>query len=248
MLFTFFMSALVSRTVFERLPHLEDEVAYLFQAKLFARGDAVIESPQPQRAYWQPFVVDYKPTGNRFGKYTPGWPLILAVGVNLGQAWLVNAWLAGLTVALVYRLGREIFTPDVGVIAAALTAFSPFALLLNATLMGHTAALFFTTLFLYAYWRMEQQGRGRLRWGALAGLALGIVVITRPLTALGVAAPLVLWSGVRLILPFVRDGILAIRRTRRSVFFSAIPIFSTIGKPAHSRVMRSITKQTPTLR
>jgi hypothetical protein len=196
--FSIFMSAIASRTVFERLPHLEDEVAYRYQARIFAHGDLVIDSPQPRRAYWQPFVVDFANTGKRFGKYTPGWPSLLAVGEILGQPWVVNAFLAGLTIALVYRLVREIFNPETGVIAAALTAFSPMALLLNATLMGHTAALCFTTLFLYAYWRMER-GRQALRWGIVAGIALGLVVINRPLTALGVAAPFVAWSGIRLI-------------------------------------------------
>ncbi len=196
--FSVFMSVLVSRTVFERLPHLEDEVAYLYQAKIFARGDLVVETPHPRRAYWQPFVVDYSPTGNRFGKYTPGWPALLSIGVNLGQTWVINAFFAGLTVALVYRLGREIFNPDVGVIAAALVVFSPMAMLLNASLMGHTAALCFTTLFMYAYWRMGK-GRQAQRWGTLAGIALGMVVVSRPLTALGIALPFVMWSGARLL-------------------------------------------------
>src|SRR5262245_30054222 len=80
-LFSMAMSALVSRTVFERLPDLEDEVAYLFQAKTYARGELVIPSPQPSRSFWQPFVVDYQATGNRFSKYSPGWPALLTLGV-----------------------------------------------------------------------------------------------------------------------------------------------------------------------
>src|SRR5512134_909669 len=99
--FSFFMSALVSRTVFERLPHLEDEMAYLFQARTLARGQAVIESPEPRRAFWQPFVPDR--AGKRFGKYSLGWPLLLAPGAAIEQPWVVNALLSGLTVALVYR-------------------------------------------------------------------------------------------------------------------------------------------------
>jgi hypothetical protein len=196
--FSIFMSALVSDRVFERLPHLEDEVAYLFQAKTYAGGHLTIDSPQPRRAYWQPFVVDYQPTGQRFSKYTPGWPALLTIGILLNQPWVINAFLAGLTVALVYRLGREIFSPDTGLIAAALTAFSPMMLLLNGTLMGHTAALFGATLFYYAYWRVER-GRRALRWGVVAGLALGLIVATRPLTAIGIAAPFVLWSGIRVL-------------------------------------------------
>jgi 4-amino-4-deoxy-L-arabinose transferase-like glycosyltransferase len=198
--FAIFMSALVSRTVFERLPHLEDEMAYLFQARVFAHGEVVIDSPPNRQAFWQPFVVDYQDTGKRFSKYTPGWSALLAVGIALGQGWVVNAFLSGLTVAVIYRLGREVFNADVGLIAAALTAFSPMALLLNATLMGHTAALFFTMMFMYAYWRMERKGaRYHLLWGALAGLMLGLLVVNRPLTAVGIVAPFIVWSAMRVL-------------------------------------------------
>jgi hypothetical protein len=200
--FSFAMSAWISRAVFDRLPHLEDEMAYLYEARIIAGGHLVIDSPEPRQAYWQPFVVDYN--GNRFGKYTVGWPAQLAVGMLLGQPWVMNAFFAAMTVALVYRLGREIFSPDVGVFAAALTAFSPMALLLNSTIMGHTSALFAATLFMYAYWRIER-GRQPLRWGILAGLALGLLVTNRPLTAIAVAAPFVAWSGVRLLRTLIAD-------------------------------------------
>jgi len=212
--FSMAMSALVSRTVFERLPHLEDEVAYLFQAKTYARGNLVVDIPEPRRAYWQPFVVDYLPTGERFSKYTPGWPVLLTVGVLLGQPWIINALLSGLTVALTYRLGREIFNADVGVIAAVLTAFSPMALLLNGTLMGHTAALFGVTLFFYAYWRIEKR-RYALRWGIVAGAALGLIITTRPLTAIGIGAPFIAWSLLRLALSIIRSDDVGAQRDRR---------------------------------
>lgn len=198
--FSFFMAAFISRTVFERLPHLEDELTYVFQARIFARGDVVVDVPTPRRPFWQPFVVEYEPQGTRFGKYSPGWPALLALGIVLGQMGFVNAAAAALNVALVYRLGREVFNPDVGVIAAALTAFSPMALLLNGSLMGHTTALCCFTLFMYAYWRLSRRGcRHPLRWAALAGLALGLLIVNRPLTAVGVTLPFVLWSGLRVL-------------------------------------------------
>jgi 4-amino-4-deoxy-L-arabinose transferase-like glycosyltransferase len=193
--FAFFMSAHLSRTVFERLPHLEDEVAYLFQARVFARGDIVIETPNPRRAYWQPFVVDHE--GLRFSKYTPGWSALLSPGVNLGQTWVINAFFALLTVALVYRLGSNIFNRDVGLIASGLTAFSPMALLLNSSLMGHTAALLFTTLFILAYRQIEKTHS--IRWGLIAGFSLGFVVTLRPLTAIGIGTPFIAWSVIRVI-------------------------------------------------
>jgi 4-amino-4-deoxy-L-arabinose transferase-like glycosyltransferase len=188
---------------------------------LLARGQVVIDSPQPSRPFWQPFVLDF--SGKRFGKYPLGWPGMLALGVLMGQTWVVNALLAATTVALTYRLGREIFNPDTGVIAAALVSFSPMALLLNGTLMSHTAALFTTTLFLYAYWRMEHQTdtknrvstghnvgtpfwasvrlrQAGLSWGIIAGVALGLTIINRPVAGLALALPFVVWgSGVRIV-------------------------------------------------
>jgi len=209
-LFSFFMAALVSRTVFERLPHLEDEIAYLFQAKVFAGGQVAVPIMQPARGYWQPFVVDYAPTGLRFSKYPPGWSAALALGVAAGQGWIINALAAALAVALVYRLGTSVFSRDVGLIGAALVAFSPAALLLNGTLMAHSLALAYASAFMWGYWRMEQAStRGRLAWGwgALCGLVLGLMIVTRPSPALALALPFVAWSGARLLLHLWQAGI-----------------------------------------
>jgi hypothetical protein len=191
----FGLSLMVSRVVFERLPHLEDEVAYLFQAKVFARGQVTAPLYEPARAYWQPFVIEHE--GVRFGKYPPGWPALLALGVGLGLAAWVNAALSAVNVALVYRIGRDIYGPDAGLIAAVLLTFSPMALLLNATLMSHTAALTCALVFMWAYRRMSWAGGWR--WGAAAGLALGLLTINRPLSAVAVAVPFIAFSGVRVL-------------------------------------------------
>jgi hypothetical protein len=196
--FAFGMSALIHFTVFEGLPHLEDELAYLYQARIFGGGHATIETPRPATAYWQPFVVDYGATGRRFGKYTPGWPAMLALGVLVGQLWLVNATLSALTVALVSLLGSGIYGAQVGALAALLVAFSPAALLLNATLMSETASLFWATALLYSYWRMERDQSGLL--GPVGvGVSLGALASTRPLSAVAIGLPLFVHSGARLL-------------------------------------------------
>lgn len=234
--FAFFMAAWVSRVVFERLPHLEDEVAYVFQARVFARGDFMLTTPEPRRALWQPFVLDDRNTGNRFSKYTPGWSLALAIGEAWGQAWWVNAVMAALAVALVYRLGAEIWNEDVGLVASALVAFSPAALLLNATLMAHTAAFLYTCAFVYAYWRIER-GKHMLVWGTLAGLMLGLLVITRPATALAVSAPFVAWSGVRLLRDFVRlrDWRLSLRQVSPLLVLAGITLLLSRVTPLYNQ-------------
>ncbi|HVO43127.1 MAG TPA: glycosyltransferase family 39 protein [Aggregatilineales bacterium] len=196
--FTFVAADFVSKTVFERLPHLEDEFGYLFQAKIFARGQAwvVRANDDPVKYFWQPFVLQPETAVDgvykRFGKYTPGWPLLLSFGVIVGQWWVVNAFLAMLAVALTYRLGKEIFDESVGVVSALLLAISPMALLLNGTLMSHISAMFMAALFVYGYWRVTRGKRGRFAWAVVAGLAIGWVAATRPLTAVAIAAPVAL--------------------------------------------------------
>ncbi|MCS6835458.1 MAG: glycosyltransferase family 39 protein [Anaerolineae bacterium] len=224
-LFSFFMAALVSRAVFERLPHLEDEIAYLFQARVFARGHVAVPIMQPTRGYWQPFVVDYAPTGLRFSKYPPGWSAALALGEAAGQGWIVNALAAALAVVLVYRLGLEVFSRDVGLIGASLTAFSPAALLLNGTLMAHSVSLACASAFMWAYWRMERANehqRPAWSWGAACGVLLGLLAITRPSPALALALPFAAWSGARLLRYAWRDGVAAAWRRLAPLLILAV--------------------------
>src|SRR5260221_5793036 len=203
--FTLAAGVVINRTVFERLPHLEDEFGYLYQAKIFAGGHAyAVRDPEdPGAQFWQPFVIQPETQSDgvlkRFDKYTPCWPLLLTFGVLLGTPWLINPMLAMLSVALVYRLGREIFEESVGIVSAALLAICPMALLLDATLMSHVPAMFMAIVFVYGYWRMTRAGKGRYRWAALSGLALGLMLSTRPLSAAAIAVPVILHALARLL-------------------------------------------------
>lgn len=230
-LVSFFLSLTISRHTFNRLPHLEDELAYLYQAQVFARGDLVVESPVPARPLWKPFVVDYA-NGNRFSKYTPGWSAWLAVGVLVGEPWVINAFFGMLTVILIYKLGRVVFNPDVGLVAALLLTFAPIAMLLNATIMSHTSALFFATLFMYAYWRFSVPVlpmRKNLLWGAVAGFALGMMIVNRPLSAIAIAAPFVVWSIIRLGRALFKDRQQFLRTLYPLVLLGAIALILAAG-------------------
>jgi hypothetical protein len=197
-LFAFLMSAHFSRVVFERMPHLEDEVAYHFQAQVFARGQLVIDSPSPRMAFWRPFLIDREVNGQevRSSKYTPGWSMALALGIAMGQGWVINAFFAMLAVALVYRISADIFGRDTGLIASVLVAFSPAALLLNATLMAHTVAFCYGLFFIWAYMQIEK-GQHVYRWAIAGGIVLGMMLLTRPASTVAIALPFVAWSGVK---------------------------------------------------
>jgi hypothetical protein len=242
---SFFLNAHINRTVFERLPHLEDELAYLYQARIFAGGNVYIGSPDLRVALWQPFVIDED--GKRFSKYTPGWSAILALGVVLGAPWWINITLGAATVALVYRTGEEIFNADVGLIAAFLLTFSPMFLLLNGSLMGHTAALFAAALFTYTYWRIEQEKRA-VGWSILAGVALGLLIANRPLTAIGVTTPFVAYSLLRLAYTLFRSPRLLLPRLLPLTLMTGIALVFALSVPLYRyAVVGDITTNTYTL-
>jgi 4-amino-4-deoxy-L-arabinose transferase-like glycosyltransferase len=199
-LLAFAAAALMAWFVTERLPHLEDEITYLFQARTYARGALWAPAPQTRRAFFTPFVVNIK--GRWLGKYAIGWPLVLAVGERLGAGWLVNPLLGALTVVLIFLLARDLFDGQVGLIAGLLALTSPFFLIQSSTYMSHAAAALWATLLAYALLQVDRSheaGRPTWGWAVVGGLALGWLTLTRALTAFAVTLPYVLWLLARAV-------------------------------------------------
>ena len=194
----FIVTASVSDDIFESIPHIEDEFAILWQAEVMADGEITMESPRDPKAFLVPFVVDYE--GQRFGKYLPGWPAALSLGARFDLQWLINPLFAALSIWLVYRIGSTIINPWVGLVSAGLMLSSPMFLMLSGTLMSHNFSLFLTATFSLVWLKLFPL-RSRHEYGGkrhegllivLAGLSMGLLVITRPLTALGVSIPFIL--------------------------------------------------------
>ncbi len=226
----FLTSALVTQRVYDAIPHIEDEVAYVWQAKALIEGHLTVPSPPHSNSYLVPFIVDYN--GERFGKYPPGWPAMLAVAISVGARAWINPLLAGLGVWLTYLLGKRVFSTFVGLLAAGLTVTSPFFLMNSGSLLSHPFGLVLSSLFvlgwLGSFWddrpgnEVEHPGHTRKQWfyTLLSAFSLGVLILTRPMTALAVAVPFgihglfVLFSGdararLRLIV-FSLIGILAV--------------------------------------
>ncbi len=183
----------LNRVVFEGLPHTEDEVAFLFQAATLARGYLVAPAPPLPEAFWIPFVLVRD--GMWFGKYPPGYPLVLALGVLVGYPPLVNALAAAFSVVLIVALAHRIYDQTTGLLAGTLLVISPFFLLQAASFMAHTVCLALTLLFVFSF-AISLERPTILR--ALPGaLAIGLLVLARPLTALGVTLPFILWAAWR---------------------------------------------------
>jgi hypothetical protein len=188
-LITILVTYYVTVYYFEGIPHLEDEIAYVWQARAIAEGKLTVASPPQPKSFLVPFVVDYN--GRRFGKYPLGWPVVLAIGIRLGVRSLINPLLAGFGVWLTYRLGKKVFGESVGIIAAALTLSSPFFLMNSGTLLSHPFGLVLSTAFALAWIEGfgERDAPRRALPTVVAGLLLGVLALTRPFTALAVAFP-----------------------------------------------------------
>ena len=188
-LVTILVTFYVTNEYFEAIPHLEDEIAYVWQARAIADGNLAVASPPQAESFLVPFVVDHN--GIRFGKYPLGWPILLGIGVRLGIRSLVNPLLAGLGVWLTYRLGKKIFGETVGIIASILTLTSPFFLMNSGSLLSHSFGLVLSLSFALSWIDsfIEPDNKNRKLTVVVAGFTLGVLALTRPLTAIAVAFP-----------------------------------------------------------
>ncbi len=183
--------------VLGNIPHTSDEVAYQFQARAYAQLRLGFPPPVPM----EPFAFVHLTTdgGIWHGIMNPGWPLILAGGYALGLPWLVGPLLAGLTLPVLQGfLRRAGAAPAVSGLTLWALALSPFTVFMAATYLAHTASLFLFAVFLWG-WVVAFEER-RALGGMVAGLALALGILVRPLDALVVSLPfglLLAWQAIR---------------------------------------------------
>ena len=182
---------IISIYVFEQMPHVEDEMAYVWQAEAFAKGKLTMPSPPDAPSIMIPFVVDYH--SQRFSKYPFAWSLVLAFGLLLNARAWVNPIFAGICVWLTYRLGKKLFDARVALLAAFLTLVSPFFIFRAGMLFAHPWALFLSLSFVLAWLdsvaAREEDSIPAWITVSVAGISLGVMALTRPLTAVGLAIP-----------------------------------------------------------
>jgi 4-amino-4-deoxy-L-arabinose transferase-like glycosyltransferase len=204
------LSSWVSYDVYDGLAQLEDEYAYLWQARLAVNGDLKIPSPPQAEAFVIPFVIDYQ--GERFGKYPLGFPVVLSMGERFGVVRLINPLFAGLVVWLTYRLGEKLLNRKAGLLAAGLTTISPLFLTYTGSILSHTWGLVLSLTLAISWLDITDPNYPHQRanvpgWLPMwtAGLSLGVLVLSRPWTAIGVAIPfalhglMLLWRSPKMV-------------------------------------------------
>ena len=175
---------------YEQHPHVPDEVVYLTHASFFANGVLTMPAPPVPDAF-ETYLM-WVQEEEWFPVPPPGWPMVLAVGTFFGVPWMVNPVLAGVNILLAYLLLQALYSRKTARLAILLLAVSPWYLFLGMSFMTHMFTLTCTLLAtLGVAWT---QRTNQMRWSWLGGLALGMIVLIRPLEAIAMAGLLGLWS------------------------------------------------------
>lgn len=198
-LFVFVFCSLFARFEFGGIPHVYDEIAYQFQARIFALGKTWVPSACNREAFDFPHVIN---NGKWYSQYPPGFPLLLIPGVMFGAPWLISPLLAGLSIFLFFKIGEELYGRRVGLWSALLGAASIWHLLMSSTMMAHTACMFFVAIFLLfgARWVRSPS----IKNAALAGLGWGMGFLIRPYSMVALSLPFLVFAGLRCLKDFRR--------------------------------------------
>lgn len=184
-LLSFLQFLLVHFVLLQGFANSGDEQAFLFQARLFSRGQLYVEDPiydraNPLNKYVAADAMD-DVGGRRFSKYDPGWPALLSLGARLRVEWLVAPLLGALTVFLLLSyVSRRIGDEFIGTTWWLVTLCSFFSFSV-ANFGSHTSTMTFLFGAFLLYDHTLDRGQAeRSRWWLLSvGLLLGYCSLIR---------------------------------------------------------------------
>ena len=202
--------------VFNGRPLLVDEVAQLFQARVFASGRiAGVLDPAPE-LFSALHLVERD--GLVFSQFPPGGPAVLAIGVLLGAVWIAVPLCGAIAVWCFAEFARAVDAerPGVSLLASLLFAFAPYMVFMSGSQMNHVPTLLGVCAALLALERATAPGASTPRRALLAltcGLALGFAATVRPVDAAAFALPIaawLVWRAVRdrrAVAPLIASGL-----------------------------------------
>ncbi len=170
-------------------PLTDDESGYRFMAEVLARGRVYADSPPLKLFFDNRFMIN---DGKHYAHFFVGWPALLAPGVWLGATGIMNACYSALTVPALFAVLRRLTGSGWARLGVVLYLSSPMLMVAAATETAHTscvAALAWFTLLC-----LKTRDDGAPWWThSAAALAFSVVFFIRPISALGIGLPLLVW-------------------------------------------------------
>ena len=195
---SFVLSLVVAHQLFPFLSANNDEAVYLFQARIFRSGHLTLPA-DGYRDFFRPWM-SAEHDQQLVLVFQPVFPALLALSdLVFGSMRVALGAIAAGSVLLVYALCREVgLSSRARVIACALFALSPFAVIQSALYLEYlfAVALEMAVLTLLLAGLRSTAGR-RARRLTAAGLVYGLLVFTRPLEGLMLGVAMGLYLLVR---------------------------------------------------
>jgi len=167
----------------EGIPHVPDDICYVWQARTFAQGKLFIDSHAIPEFFHVMFFVN---DGKWYSLFQPGWPALMALMVPFGLEFLLNPMLAGVAVALVYPIGVRVFSERITRFAMLLMALSPMHVALSAAQISHILTIVLTEIAILMVFKLEEENK--LKYALILGFVIGWLFITRALNSIAVMA------------------------------------------------------------
>lgn len=153
-----------------------DELAYVFQSRIFASGHITAPAP-PASVFYEHHVIR---DGRWFTQFPPGWPALLALSSAAHLEAETNILLGLATLAIVFLTARELYAEREARVALFLMLFSPFFWGNCLGRMSHPLCGCLLAGSACFYFRTRRGGSLWALAGALACIVAAIQV--RPLT------------------------------------------------------------------
>ena len=167
------------------MPVVHDELAYVLQAKIFARGRWTLPTPAMPLFFEQPYVLVEPAMAS---KYFPGHSILLSIGAVAGWVPLMPLVLQSLAACLIVVLARRVSSSGV--------ALFTWVFWLSTTIVLYYGPSYYSEATTIVCWLagwyalLEWWTTHRARWLVGVAVCTGWCVITRPLTGLAYAIPI----------------------------------------------------------
>ncbi|NCC61101.1 MAG: hypothetical protein EOM12_09190 [Verrucomicrobiae bacterium] len=190
-LLTLVVSFFIQDIFFDHIPHVTDAISHIFQAKIFCLGRLYAPVPFCYKAFYQ-YNIYMTESGKWFAIYPPGHALTLAAFLKAGLLVISGPLLHACTIFAFMWLVRRFYNATTSLLCGTLSMLSPLLLLLSASYMSHLSFGFYSMIGIALYvagidrWRLNQYLHAFVVL-FLAGLAIGMSILTRPQDSLLVA-------------------------------------------------------------
>ncbi|MCA9035800.1 MAG: glycosyltransferase family 39 protein [Planctomycetaceae bacterium] len=175
-------------------PAYHDEFSYQLQADTFIAGRLAWPPMTIHPELFHQFHVLNQPT--TASRYFPWTGLWIAPFRMMGHS-IFGHWLAGGIASVFFFLSlAQILPYRWALLGGLLIACSPGIAVFSNLLLAHHPTMMALAIFLWSFLRLFHTGR--TRFAAVAGAALTLAMLGRPMTAAGFALPFGIWLGAKL--------------------------------------------------